>query len=165
MFRFAYSTCVFVCASTALMAQTTPVAASIGTTGMIGIADGQTAQLNLLNPGIQPPALGVICTAHVMFMDGDGNVLKTGTLSVIPGKSMAFDLRSDTDLKLASGDRIEIRVVISIPAILPPATTSTPAMPACKLIPTLEIFDTTSGRTLVTLGHVEAVPPGPTAAP
>jgi hypothetical protein len=37
----------------------------VKTTAMIGLAQGQTAQLNLLNPGVQAPATGVICTAAV----------------------------------------------------------------------------------------------------
>jgi len=85
--------------------------------------------------------------------------LKSTTLSVVPGKSMAFILRSDIDLHLVAGDRREIRATITIPAIPPPtAITSSPAISACHLIPTLEILDTISGRTLVVLGHVETIP-------
>jgi hypothetical protein len=133
---------------------------------MIGLADSQTAQLNLLNPGILPPALGIVCSATVAFVDANGTVLKSGVLSVLPGKAGAFDLR-DTDLKLVAGDRREIRATITIPAFPPPPTaTSIPATAvACKLIPTLELFDTQSGRTLVTLGHVTTVPGPVTAIP
>jgi len=131
---------------------------------MIGIADSQTAQLNLLNPGVQAPAIGVICTAAVSFVDAAGTVLKSRTLIIAPGTSAPFDLRSDTDLNLVvAGDRREIRATIMIPPFPPPPTAagSTAIPAACKLIPTLEIFDTISGRTLVTLGHVEDVPTVP----
>jgi hypothetical protein len=143
-----------------LQAQTAAVAMTVETTAMIGLAQGQTAQLNLLNPGVQAPATGVICTAAVSYFDSTGTLLKTATLSVAPGKSGSADLSADTDLNIAAGARREIRAQISIPGVLPPTSTgSTPIIAAtCNLIPTLEIYDSVSGRTLVTLGHVKAIP-------
>jgi len=125
---------------------------------MVGIADAQTAQLNLLNPGVEAPATGVICTAAVSFVDAAGTVLKTATVTAAPGTSTSFILRSDVDLQLVAGDRREIRATISIPAVPPPTATAGSTAPACHLIPTLEILDTVSGRTLVVLGRVKTVP-------
>jgi hypothetical protein len=159
MSNYARFTCFLALSACALSAQVIP--STVQTTGMIGVADAQTAQLNLLNPGIQPPAVGVVCTAAVTFIDGNGVVVKTGTLTVPPGQSRSLAIRSDMDLNVvAAGDRREVRAVISIPGILPPTPTPTATVvePACKLVPTLEILDTVSGRTLVTLGHVVDVP-------
>jgi len=154
---FARYMCVLTLGAVAVSAQVPTVPVTVQTTGMIGVADGQTARLNLLNPGVLAPAMGMICTANVAFVGDDGTFLKTTTLSVIPGRSLSFDIRSDTDLSIAAGDRREIRAVIMMPPAATPSSTGS-AAPACKLIPTLEIFDTVSGRTLVTLGHVELVP-------
>jgi hypothetical protein len=169
MLYYARLTCVLALTAVALSAQSVAVGPVL-TTGVIGLADAQTAQLNLLNPGVEAPAVGVICAAVVSFVAGDGTVLKTSPiLNVIPGTSQAFDLRSDIDLKLLAGDRREIRATITFPPVATPtgATSSTPTLIPCKLIPTLEIFDTVSGRTLVSLGYVEHVPaaPGPVSAP
>ena len=167
MLKYVNSMCVLMVLSAfALRAQVTSTIPAVQTTGMIGIADAQTAQLNLLNPGVLAPAVGIICKANVAFVDATGTVLKSTTLTVIPGQSMSFTLRSDTDLNLVAGDRREIRATISIPPIVTPtATTSTAAVPACKVIPTLEMLDTVSGRTLVILGHVATVPSVVTATP
>jgi hypothetical protein len=153
-------TFVLTLSALAVSAQTAAVIPTVVTTGMIGLAQGQTAQLNLLNPGVLAPAVGVICTAAVSYLDATGATLKTATVSVAPGKSGSVDLSGDTDLNIAAGARREIRAQIAIPFVLPPtATGSTPIMAAaCKLIPTLEIFDSVTGRTLVTLGHVVAIP-------
>jgi hypothetical protein len=48
--------------------------------------------------------------------------------------------------------------------VLPPTGSTTAVAPACKLIGTLEIFNTVDGHTLVTLGTVHLVP-GPVATP
>jgi hypothetical protein len=166
MFKYVKSTCVLICGlAFSLSAQVTPGAQTVHTTGMVGIADSQTAQLNLLNAGVLPPAVGMICKAAVSFVDGSGTVLKSTTLTVIPGQSMSFSLRSDTDLALVAGDRREIRATISVPATATTSSTGTVLSPSCKLIPTLEMFDTVSGRTLVVLGHAAEVPSVVTATP
>jgi hypothetical protein len=156
MLKYVNLTCAMTLSAFALSAQSVPVSQTVQTTGMVGIADAQTAQLNLLNPGVLAPALGVICTTAVSFVDSTGTVLKSATLVVPPGKSMSLSLRSDTDLNLAAGDRREIRATITIPPMFPP--TAIVSAPSCTLIPTLEMLDTASGRTLVVLGRVETVP-------
>jgi hypothetical protein len=157
MLRLSSLTCVFTLSAISVMAQAVPALPAVRTTGMVGIADAQTAQLNLLNIGVAPPAIGVICTAVVSFVDANGTVLKTTTLTVPPGISKSFAIRSDVDLNLLAGDRREIRATIATPVVPPPTATSAVA-PACHLIPTLEMLDTVSGRTLVVLGHVETIP-------
>jgi hypothetical protein len=136
---------------------------------MVGIADGETAQLNLLNPGVLPltPAAGILCSAVVSFVDSTGIVLKTMSVTIPPGQSTSVSIRSvDTPLSLLlPSDRREIRAIISTPAAIPVASTvSTPGI-GCNLIPTLEILDTVTARTLVVLGHVTTVPAAPVATP
>ena len=151
MYSTARLTCVLALSAIALCAQTIPPS-SVRTTAMIGIATGQTARLNLLNPGVLPPAAALVCTAAVTYYDGAGAVRKTATVTVNPGTSQFVDLHSDVDLALPAGTRLEIRATITQPAILPPtpatgtSTTST-AAPACPLVSTLEIFDNITLRT------------------
>ena len=158
MLHTARLTCVLALGAIALAAQTIPVD-TVQTTAMVGIAAGQTARLNLLNPGVLPPALGVVCTAAVTYYDGAGTVLKTASVAVAPGTSMWVDLHSDTDLSLAPNMRKEIRATIAEPIVPPPptASTSTANPSACKLIPNLEIFDSITGRTEVIVGRIVTV--------
>jgi hypothetical protein len=166
MLKYVNSTCALMALSAfALRAQVTSTIPAVQTTGMVGIADAQTAQLNLLNPGVLAPAVGIICKADVAFVNASGTVLKSTTLTVNPGQSMPFTLRSDIDLNLVAGDRVEIRATISIPPIATPTATTSTAAAACKVIPTLEMLDTVSGRTLVILGHVATIPSVVTATP
>jgi hypothetical protein len=159
MFKFAQGICVFALAAVGAYAQTvTPPAQVTRTTGVVGIAQGQTAQLNALNPGIAPPATGAICSGLLSFLGDDGKVLKTKSVNVAPGASQPLVLDSVIDLALAVDERREIRATITIPAVPPPSGSTTAVTPVCKLIGTLEIFNTLDGRTLVTLGTVHLVP-------
>lgn len=158
-------TCVLALSSFGLRAQSAapPVAAGphLRTFGMVGLVEGQTARLNLLNPGVSAAA----CTAAVAFLDGAGATLKSNTITVAPGTSQAYDLDSDADLKLAANERHEIRASIEIPAVIPPAGSTLPVAAPCRLIPTLEIFDSVSRRTTVILTRTHLVAtPTPAAA-
>jgi hypothetical protein len=164
MFRFAHRICVFTLAAAGGFAQVVTTPAVTRTTGMIGLAEGQTARLNVLNPGISPnvvpPPAGIYCSAVLEFLDGGGKVLKSTTVNVSPGQAATpFDLFSVADLNLALDARTEIRAVITPPSVIPVVSTSMPMQPAsCTLIGTLEIFDSLSGRTQAVLGGMHDVP-------
>jgi hypothetical protein len=125
---------------------------------MIGVTDGQVARVNVLNPGVAGPAAGVVCTATLNFWDGKGTLLKTGPVIVLPGQSQYLDLFGDKDLALTGLDRREIRATITIPAVPPPATSTTAPPAACTLIGTLEILDESTSKTQVVLGVSHVVP-------
>jgi hypothetical protein len=165
--KYILLTCAVALSVLTLSAQV--VTPTVQTTGMIGIADGETAQLNLLNPGLQAltPAAGVLCSAVVSFVDSTGAVLKTMSLTIPPGQSMSASIRSlETPLSLLlPGERREIRAIISTPAVIPVTVASSTAATTCNLIPTLEILDTMTARTLAVLGRVETVPPAPVTTP
>lgn len=153
--KFVRSSCVFALAAAACLAQTTPVDVT-RTTGMIGLANAQVARFNLLNTGAIAPSTAVGCAATVSFYDSANIQLKTATLSIAPGMSASLDLDSAA-VPVALGDRREIRATFTILAT-PSATPNTAATPVCTLVPTLEIFDAVTGRTLVTLGRTRLVP-------
>jgi hypothetical protein len=137
---------VFACAAAGLFAQTpTPVVPLLSTTGVIGAAEGQIARLNVLNPGVVPPATGAVCSAQISFVGENGNVIKTSMVSINPGNTAAIALDGDIELKLIAAERKEIRATIAS---------------SCKLIGTVEIFDKFTGRTQAVLGgfHSVAVP-------
>jgi hypothetical protein len=166
MFKFAQGICVFALAAVGLYSQTAPnePVQVTRTTGIVGIAEGQTAQVNALNPGVAPPAAGAVCSGLLTFLDDTGKVLKSKTVNVAPGTGDHIDLDSVIDLALAVNTRREIRATITLPAMLTPSGTTTTLAPVCKLIGTLEIFNTLDGHTLVTLGTVHLVP-SPVATP
>jgi len=161
MFQFAQRMCVFALAAVGLYAQTAimPPVQATRTSGMVGIAEGQSAQLNVLNPGDAPASSAVACSALLAFWGDDGKVLKSAVVNVTPGTGGHIEIDSDKDLTLAVNARKEIRATVTIPPVPPPTPSSTtPPKALCKLIGTLEIFNTLNGHTLVTLGVGHRVP-------
>jgi hypothetical protein len=168
MSKLVYRISVFALAAAGAFAQSTIPPVVVHTTGMIGLAEGQTARFNVLNPGVLPPALGLVCTATLTFIGADGKVLKTASVTTTPGQAQFLDLFGDADLGLMIDARKQIRATFTLPAIVPPPATSTAsaAVPqsACKLIGTLEILDTLTGRTQAVVGGTHLVPSGPVTA-
>jgi hypothetical protein len=128
----------------------------VQTLGMVGLTAGQTARLNVLNPGVLPPlATGAICSAQVTFLASRGSVLKTSPILVAPGQSVPFDLNRDTDVT-STDQRVQIRATLQIP--LPSPIFASPVqLFGCPLIPTLEIFNNDTGRTQVVMTGVQSV--------
>lgn len=155
MFRYTQRICVFMVAAAGMYAQTTtpnmPVT-DTRTSGAVGITQGQTARFNVLRPNETATAT---CTAVLTYFDGAGTQLKTSTVTVAPGTVGSLDLFSDTDLALAADQRKQIRVTVAVPMATTPSSSSlikVQAVPVCRLIPTLEIFDEVTGKTSVVLG-------------
>jgi hypothetical protein len=158
MFTFAKSMCVFAFATGGLFAQAVSAPAQqTYTFAMLGVAEGQTVRLNVLNEGFAPPTGGSACSGRLTFLDAKGTAIKSEVVNVAPGQSMSYDLFSDRDLAIAVNERVEIRATVATPALFPPSTT--PPVPApCKLIGTLEVFDTLTGRTQAVIEGMHVVP-------
>lgn len=150
MLRLFHYTCLLALVAGGLYAQSVPPPI-LETSGMVGIAFGETARLNVLNP-----TTVASCSATLSFLDASGTLLKSEAVTVPAGKSVWFDLHSDTDLDLGMTDRREIRATLLIPGPVPTSTT-TSTVPTCEYVKTLEVFDDASLRTLVVLGHFRDV--------
>jgi hypothetical protein len=161
---------VFVLAAAGLLAQPIIPATDTRTTGVIGIASGETSRFNVLNDHMAAAATANTCSAVLTYYGADGAVLKTSTVSVAPGTAEYLDLFSSSDLSLSIGQRKQIRATFAVPLIPNTAssgsssstssTTATPpaTVPACRLIGTLEILDAVTGRTQVILGATHKEP-------
>lgn len=148
----------------AAAAQTTSgadVTPAFRTSGIIGLAVGQTARLNVLNPGTEGPSIaGPSCSAQLAFVSAAGIVLKSVLVSVPAGQSTPFNLDREVDLASVTDLRVEVRATIQPPAVVASAT---PNAATCRLIPTLEVFDDGTGRTQYIDTRFVQNPP-PTAA-
>jgi hypothetical protein len=161
---------VFVLAAASLLAQPMIPATDARTTGVIGIASGETARFNVLNDYMAASATTSLCSAVLTYYGADGMLLKSSTVSVAPGTAAYLDLFSSSDLSLTADQRKQIRATFAVPLIPNTAaagssssttsTTTTPPanVPECHPIGTLEILDAVTGRTLVILGGTHKEP-------
>jgi hypothetical protein len=118
--------------------------------GMIGIAPGQTARLNLLHADLPAPlATGIVCSANISFLDDQGQTLKSSSVTgLAAGHSVSLTLNADSEL--ASHQNSMIRGLVAVP------TNSGGGF--CPLVPTLELIDNATGRTTVVLHQTYASP-------
>jgi hypothetical protein len=145
---------------------TTPILETAVTTGIVGWAPtSQTAQLNVLNTGglvavattttTTTTTVVAACPVELEFHDAQNNVLKTlqvGNLAAGTAVSLTLKLADLTAAPTAL--RIDIRGVVKSNPVASgpiPAGTMIPAFPfpTCTIVPTLELFDTSTGVTQV----------------
>ena len=121
------------------------MATSSVTFGITGIATGQTARLNVLNLAVGGPiVVGGSCQITAAFLDAAGTTLATQTLSAGQGQAVHFDLpRSQAG---SGADPVEIRATVSA-AFAVSANTATFSPASCSVVPTMDIFDQSTGRT------------------
>ena len=132
-------------AAVAQTASGSAVTPAFRTSGMIGLTLGQTARLNVLNPGTEGPAIaGPSCSAQLAFVNAAGIVLKSVLVNVPAGQSTPLNLDRDVDLANVTDLRVEVRATIQPPT---PVSTAMPSAATCRLIPTLEVFNDDTGRT------------------
>jgi hypothetical protein len=113
---------------------------------MVGIAQGQTARLNLVNTasstaGVPPGP----CRARLRFLDADGNVVARQAVEVRAGQSTFLDFSPSTVPVNTLGDavgpiRAEIRAAVTF------LDDQVPPDP-CRV--NVEIFDNATGKTTV----------------
>ena len=110
--------------------------------GMVGLAEGQTARLNLVNLGTTNPLPPGPCRALLQFFDGAGNPLAGKVVTLKPGEADFLDYAASftpTNGDVVGPMRAEIRGAINTETGL--------LAPPCRT--TLEIFDNATGRTSV----------------
>jgi hypothetical protein len=140
---------------------TAPVALPLVTfsSGMAGLAPGQTARLNVVNIG-PTTASPVACVLVLAFLDSDGKILKQMVASVPSGKAAFVDLPASPG---PSGGRIEIRGIGYNPLLSPVAAVPQPV--SCNLVPTLELFDTETTKTVAIVSDFRSLTATPIATP
>jgi hypothetical protein len=142
------------------------------TFGMVGLSTGQTARLNVFALPVGGPIIaGGSCQVTFDFYNEAGKMVKTGTATVAQGAAVHFDmLRTEVD-SLAGRSEIRgtVRTAFVNPSAVPMPTPGTPGTPVtpitpitpvygfCSVLPTLEIFDSTSGQTTVVLQQTTAL--------
>jgi hypothetical protein len=142
-----------------------PSFASAVTTGAVGLAASQTAQLNVVNltttsTTTTTTTATVACQVQLEFWDFSGKLVKSMAISnLAPGATGSLQLKLAEVTSNTSPLRAEVRGVVRRTTTTPPPTggTATPTTPTpqpiifdpavCTVATTLEFFDSTTGVT------------------
>jgi hypothetical protein len=125
-----------------------------GKFGMVGIVDGQTARLNVVNtvPGdnLSPGS----CMVELMFLDSMGNTLAHTRKTLMPGEAAFHDFSFDDVIGPRPTGRLQIRPEAKL--LGGPDTRG-----LCLIVPTLEVFDNTTMQTMIFFGLTPTLVQGP----
>jgi hypothetical protein len=154
-----------------------------GRWGLFGIVADQTARVSVVNtsgdPGGYPPGP---CRVSLAFVDRAGVVLKEARLTLRPGQATSLDYgfaappdpeRGDAIGSTTDGrSRQDLRARIEIADLVDPGDRQSRLVPPGPCVPTVEVFETATGRTEFMVAeasrgpqpHLQA-PPDPESAP
>ena len=144
-----------------------PLAQPAVSTGMVGLTTNQTARLSVLNLNSTTstaPITANNCTVELQFFDAQNNSLKQSlVLNFAPQTAATLDL-TRAAITTQTGNRAEIRGAVTVnPASTPVAGAATPGY--CTVFTTLQIFDETTGSTVVLTSDTRVSNYGPIAIP
>ncbi len=105
--------------------------------GMVGITRDQTARLNVLNGSREP------IQVSFNFTDSAGRQIKQAVETIMPDHAAFLDL-TPSGVDDAAG-RLQIHATLEIGE-------RSPGGAGRQIIPTLEVFDTSTGKTHIALG-------------
>jgi hypothetical protein len=125
------------------------------TFGMVGIIDGQTARLNaLLLPTGGPLVAGGSCQVTFTFLNDQGATIASATMPATQNQAVHFDV---PPLPTAATTRTEIRGTVQVAFTVTPGSTAA-AGPSCAVVPTMEVFNPTTGQTELVLENPHSLP-------
>lgn len=120
--------------------------------GMMGVARGQTARLNVVNLRSVPATDANVdhvtqlpaplpCHVRLRFLDQRGNTVARSAESILPGDGAFLDLPFHEAIPPGfEGKRFQIRAIVQV-------LTRSENVRRCATISTVEIFDNETGRT------------------
>jgi hypothetical protein len=123
-------------------------AASTTTLPPIGLAVSETVQVNVVNTAQSSGGVAASCAGSVAFYDAAGSVVGTPAIFTV-GTGQLFSTRLPYVSATGTGPRMVIQSAITLGAA--PSTISVlgafPPTPPCRLVYSLETYDSTTGVT------------------
>lgn len=133
--------------------------------GMVGITQGQTIRLSVVNT--HPPPVGDFppgpSRVVLTFLDADGHRLRHRDGSIIrlavelqPGNAAFLDLNAD-DLQYPPGPtRLQLRAVVNVVPPPNPESEVSPPTPD-RIVTSVEVFNNANGRTVFVMSAAPSV--------
>lgn len=126
--------------------------------GLLGIVDGQSLRINALNLGNRSSTPNSGCDVTLRFLDAKGVLLRENVVQLLVGHGASFDLRR-AQVADKPG-RASVRAVLLFGFAgggAPPGSDARQNFD-CNIVPTLELFDDSTGRTSLVLTDAKPLP-------
>jgi hypothetical protein len=131
---------------------------------MVGLTTNQTARLSVVNLNSTSTSTSTTttsptnCTVELQFFDGKNNSLKQSVVpNFAPQTAATLDLKR-SEITAQTAARAEIRGVVTVNGPTPVASPSIPGY--CAVFTTLQIFDETTGSTVLLTSDTRSFPGG-----
>jgi hypothetical protein len=130
----------------------------------VGVTPGQTIRITALNTVRNPVTTmmpTIPCRVSVSFYDAGGQVAKEGTIDdLAPGTAKWVEYSPQVAILVFPPPRIALAAVVQVSTTAPlPAASISLFNPFCSVIPTLEVYDTSTNKTTVVLSGPALAPP------
>jgi len=130
----------------------------------VGVVPGQTIRITALNT-VRNTVTAVMptipCRVSVTFYDESGRVAKEGSIDdLATGTAKWVDYSPQVAILVFPPPRIALAAVVRVSTTAPwPGALASLFNPFCAVIPTLEVYDTSSNRTTLVLNGPALTPP------
>lgn len=130
----------------------------------VAVVPGQTIRITALNTARIAPSAAmptIPCRVIVTFYDASGQVAKEGTIDdLAPGTAKGVEHSPQVAILVFPPPRITLAAVVRVGTTMSLTATSAGLLnPFCSVIPTLEVFDTSSNKTTFVLTGPALAPP------
>jgi hypothetical protein len=130
----------------------------------VGVVSGQTIRITALNTvrtTVTTATTTLPCRVSVSFYDERGRIAKEETIDdLASGTAKWSEYSPQLAILVYPPPRIALAAVVQVSTNAPSSATSAGSFnPSCSVIPTLEIYDTSSNRTTLLLSGPALTPP------
>ena len=142
-----------------LRAQRTPIFSSTPpyvTFGMVSMTYSQSARLNALLLPMGGPIVAGSCQVTFAFLNDQGGTIASATMPITQNQAVHFNY-PPLPVPIGGNTSNEIRGTVQT-SFVSTSGSPVPAAPSCAVVPTMEIYDLTTGQTTLLLENTHALP-------
>lgn len=126
--------------------------------GLLGMAEGQSLRINALNLGNRSSTPATGCEVTLRFLDTKGAVLRENAVRLSAGQGAFLDLRRAQVSDQPGRATVRAVVLFGLGGGGAPPGPDVRKNFDCNIVPTLELFDESTGRTTLVLTDAKPLP-------
>ncbi len=126
------------------------------TFGMVGITYSQSAVLSALLLPMGGPVVAGSCQVTFTYLNEQGGTIASTTLPLTQNQAVHFNY-PPLPVPIGGNTRTQIRGTVQT-VFVNPSGSPVPAAPSCAVVPTMEIYNLSTGQTTLILENTRVLP-------